>query len=221
MIKIFKQETNKIIIIIVLLFFVSIGISTFINNFTVNKKIDVLINRINLLKENYNSFTNYYGNINLPTTELPGMINSLEKFKGIITQIDTQSEGINTRLKINVKSLIALYSQKTNSLLKIADEFNQANTIYKTGQNKLESVTKLIEIEKYKLSYVDPLSNIDYYKKRIEQLKDITYNLADKIFISKAEKQLELYIKYFSTLHITNSNSLDKAIALKESELLN
>jgi hypothetical protein len=221
MIKFFKQETNKIIIIIVLLFLISIGVSTFISNFTINRKINGIINKITLLRENYSTFTSYYGGINLPTSELPGMINSLEKYKDLITQVELQSEGINTRLKINIKSLTALYSEKNNALLKIADEFNTATKLYKTGINKTESVAKLLEIEKYKLSYVDPLSNLDYYKKRIDQLKDITYNLEDKIFRSQAEKKLDNYLKYFSTFHIQTPNSLDRAIAQKESEILN
>jgi hypothetical protein len=221
MIKFLKEETNKIVIIIVLLFLLSLGVSTFVSNFTTNRRINGIIDRITLLRESYYSFTAFYGGINLPTTELPGMINTLENFKSLITQIDVQSEGINTRLKINIKSLTALYSEKSNALLKIADEFNAASQIYKTATSKLETVTRLIDVEKFKLSYVDPVSNLDYYKKRIDQLKDITYNIEDKIFRADAEKKLDNYLRYFSTFHIVNPNSLDRAIALKESEILN
>jgi hypothetical protein len=221
MIKFLKQETNKIIIIIVLLFLLSLGISTFVSNFTTSRKINGIIDRITLLRVSFSSFTSLYSGINLPTSELHGMINTLESFKSLITQIDVQSEGINTRLKINIRSLTALYNEKNNALLKIADEFNSASLIYKTATSKQDTVAKLIEVEKFKLSYVDPVSNLDYYKKRIDQLKDITYNLEDKIFRSQAEKKLDSYLKYFSTFHIQNPNSLDRAIAQKESEILN
>jgi hypothetical protein len=219
MIKFLKQETNKIIIIIVLLFLLSLGVSTFISNFTTSRRINGIIDRITLLRESFYSFTTFYGGINLPTSEVIAMIGTLENFKSLITDIDVQSEGINTRLKINIKSLTALYNEKNNALLRIADEFNSATLIYKSA--KLESVAKLIDIEKFKLSYVDPVSNLDYYKKRIDQLKDITYNLEDKIFRSQAEKNLDNYLKYFSTFHILNPNSLDRAIAQKENEILN
>jgi hypothetical protein len=219
MIKFLKQETNKIIIIIVLLFLLSLGVSTFVSNFTTSRRINGIIDRITMLREGFVSFTSFYGGINLPTSEVSGMISTLGNFRSLITDIEVQSEGINTRLKINIKSLTALYNEKNNALLKIANEFNSATLIYKSA--KLESVAKLIDIEKFKLSYVDPVSNLDYYKKRIDQLKDITYNLEDKIFRSQAEKNLDNYLKYFSTFHILNPNSLDRAIAQKESEILN
>jgi hypothetical protein len=218
-----QQETSKIVLLIIIMFILSISFSTLITNFRINKEIKEITNQITILKESYSVFTNYYSSINLPASEVSNMIILLNTYSNIINHIDQLSEKVTLVKKINIKSLIVLYKQKTNSLLKIATDFNSAiNPVNKGEQilSKSEQVDLLLSIEKFKISYINS-NNDTYLKKRIDFLRDIKYNLDNTILNKKANKDLVNFVGYFSTYHIAFENIIDKSIKEKEKELLN
>ncbi|MGL4759798.1 MAG: hypothetical protein ACRCXZ_10795 [Patescibacteria group bacterium] len=217
----FKTDVVNIIIFIILLFLSLILVSNLINNFSYNKKINSAIQKITFIRSNLGSFKLHYSSGFLPASEVKGMNNLLTEYSSDIKNLISYSEVLNIKEKIQIQSLSLLYEQKVDTLLKISNQFYQLNNLNQenfTVENKIE---KLIENERLKSSFADSASVSDFYKKRIDHLRDIKYNINDPIFRVEAERKLVTFLRYFSTNHIVTFTSLDKNIESKEKELLN
>ncbi len=215
-----QNETIRIVSYLVIVFFILMLASGFIANLTVNQKLNTLIHKITVIKKNFDDFKLHYSSTFLPTSELKGMITLLEDYKVSVSSLSNLAEGLSLREKISIQSLSTLYLQKTDSLLKITSDFYSIYSLPKNEVSDSSVVNNLIDIEKLKLSYLDNNKSTEFFKNRIDMLRDINYNLSNPIFKEEAKKNLESYLKYFSTVFINSSNSIEKAIEQKESEIL-
>jgi hypothetical protein len=214
-----KNQTNKFVILIVFIFLSSLSISLLISNFTTSKSLNAITQKMIILRENYNSFKNYYGSFNLPSTEMKGLVNNIVFQNSLIEEIEKDSSNLNPRQSLNIKSLVNLYKEKNIFHKKVVDNFIETLELYNDKKNYSEVITKLLENEKYKLNYIDLYNNNDFYIKRIDYLRNIGYNLDNKIFSNKAKSELKQFIEYFSTYHINYLSPIEKNILAKEKEI--
>lgn len=216
-----KFETNQFIMLVIIVFLLSISLSTAIGNLNVNNKINSITRKIELIRSNFSSFTLFYSNMNLPSQEVIAMVHVLQELNKNSHELETISEGINTRQRILVKSLTELYKQKSEALLTISQNYYDTYVEFKNNNDKPKIVQSLVSIEKLKLKYMDNTTNNEFIKNSIDNLNDIYYDLGSHVFNQKANSELNKYLKYFSTSHIKTSNSLDRTIADKEYQILN
>ena len=204
------------------IFIISLGFTFAYNNLQTNQKLALIILKIESIQNNYKILTNHYSLINLPSEEVSLLCDKISSIQDTIREIDTNSSGIAIKFKIAIKSLLELYTQKSNSLYAIANNYKDIYLKYlNTNNDKGNTVQGLIAIEKLKIKYLDNNSNIEYFKNRISSLVDISYNLNNPIFVKDANEKLLSFLKYFSTKHISEKNSLDRNILEKEYIILN
>jgi hypothetical protein len=215
-----QNQTIRLVSYLVIIFTMLMLATGLVANLTVNNKLNQIINKISLVRKNFIDFKLHYSANFLPTSELKGMILILEDFKISVEGINILSENLSLREKISIQSLSTLYLQKTNSLLKIASDFYKISNLPKIEIADSTIINNLIEVEKQKLNYLDNSTSAEFFKNRIDTLRDINYNLSSSIFKENAKKQLELYLKYFSTIFLNSNNSIEKAIEQKKSEIL-
>lgn len=215
----FKNDIIKIIILIVLIFSSLIIGSNLITSFTYNKKLYNTIRVIKNIKNDLKDFKLHYSNGNLPSTEVKNMNTLLLNYTNSLINLSDEIKLLNIQEKISLQSLVSLYIQKFESFYEISFSYQKILNDYNSELNDIKLTENLISNERNKLLLNENDLSVDYYKNRIDMLKEIKYNLSDSIFRQEAKKKLIRFMSYFSINYILVLTPIDKAIESKELEM--